>query len=285
MPPQKKQLLSSPLRLLPLVDDENRITGILSEIDLHNEPDLALALVDHNEISQSVDGIENYTVTEIIDHHRLGPAPTKIPITFINMPLGSTSTIITKLFMENKIEIPKEIAGLLLGGILSDTLILKSATTTKTDMELAEFLSSLAGVEIQAFGEEIIKAGSRIGDRTAQQIIKQDLKEYNEEKTVFTVSQIEVDGTGELLKRKEEFIAELELLKKERKAMFCALLVTDISKLNSIMLVSGEKKFMDFLHFPKLDDGIYFLKDIVSRKKQLIPIISELLEELKKFQQ
>lgn len=281
----KKQLLSSPLRLLPVVDDENRITGILSEIDLHNEPDLALALVDHNEISQSVDGIENYTVTEIIDHHRLGPAPTKIPITFINMPLGSTSTIITKLFMENKIEIPKEIAGLLLGGILSDTLILKSATTTKTDMELAEFLSSLAGVEIQAFGEEIIKAGSRIGDRTAQQIIKQDLKEYNEEKTVFTVSQIEVDGTGELLKRKEEFIAELELLKKERKAMFCALLVTDISKLNSIMLVSGEKKFMDFLHFPKLDDGIYFLKDIVSRKKQLIPIISELLEELKKFQQ
>ena len=94
-----------------------------------------------------------------------------------------------------------------------------------------------------------------------------------------------MDGTGELLKRKEEFIAELELLKKERKAMFCALLVTDISKLNSIMLVSGEKKFMDFLHFPKLDDGIYFLKDIVSRKKQLIPSISELLEELKKFQQ
>ena len=220
-----------------------------------------------------------------MDHHRLGPAPTKTPITFINMPLGSTSTIITKLFIENKVEIPREIAGLLLGGILSDTLILKSATTTNTDMELAEFLSKIAGVEIQTFGEEIIKAGSRIGDRCAAQIIKQDLKEYNEDKKTFTVSQIEVDGTGELLKRKEELLEELKQLKKDRKALFCALLVTDISKLNSIMLVCGEKKFTDFLHFPKLDDGIYFLKDIVSRKKQLIPIISELLEELKKFQQ
>lgn len=279
----KKEILSSPLRLLPVVDDENKVIGIMSEIDLHNEPDLEIALVDHNELSQAVDGIENYTITEIIDHHRIGPAPTKSPITFINMPLGSTSTIISKLFIENKIEIPVKIASLLLSGILSDTLILKSATTTQTDVEIAKILGKITGLEIQSFGEEIIKAGSRIKDRTALQIIAQDLKEYTEAGETFTVSQIEVDGTQEILRRKEEFIAQLEEQKKERKALFSALLVTDISNLNSLMLIAGEKKFMDFLHFPKVEEQIFFLKDVVSRKKQLIPIIGELIGEFENY--
>ena len=279
----KKEILSSPLRLLPVVDDENKVIGIMSEIDLHNEPDLEIALVDHNELSQAVDGIENYTITEIIDHHRIGPAPTKSPITFINMPLGSTSTIISKLFIENKIEIPVKIASLLLSGILSDTLILKSATTTQTDVEIAKILGKITGLEIQSFGEEIIKAGSRIKDRTALQIIAQDLKEYTEAGETFTVSQIEVDGTQEILRRKEEFIAQLEEQKKERKSLFSALLVTDISNLNSLMLVAGEKKFMDFLHFPKVEEQIFFLKDVVSRKKQLIPIIGELIGEFENY--
>ena len=199
------------------------------------------------------------------------------------MPLGSTSTIISRLFIENKIEIPVKIASLLLSGILSDTLILKSATTTKTDVEIANILSKITGLEIQSFGEEIIKAGSRIKDRTALQIIAQDLKEYSEAGETFTVSQIEVDGTQEILRRKEEFIAQLEEQKKERKALFSALLATDISNLNSLMLVAGEKKFMDFLHFPKVEEQVYFLKDIVSRKKQLIPIIGELIGEFENY--
>ena len=148
---------------------------------------------------------------------------------------------------------------------------------------MAKILGKITGLEIQSFGEEIIKAGSRIKDRTALQIIAQDLKEYTEAGETFTVSQIEVDGTQEILRRKEEFIAQLEEQKKERKALFSALLVTDISNLNSLMLVAGEKKFMDFLHFPKVEEQIFFLKDVVSRKKQLIPIIGELIGEFENY--
>ena len=160
---------------------------------------------------------------------------------------------------------------------------LKSTSTTQTDIEIAKILGKITGLEIQSFGEEIIKAGSRIKDRTALQIIAQDLKEYTEAGETFTVSQIEVDGTQEILRRKEEFIAQLEEQKKERKALFSALLVTDISNLNSLMLVAGEKKFMDFLHFPKIEEQIFFLKDVVSRKKQLIPIIGELIGEFENY--
>ena len=148
-------------RVLPVVDSENRLIGILSEIDLHHEPKIQVALVDHNELSQAVDGIENYKITDIVDHHRIGSPSTKYPISFINLPLGSTSTIITKLFIEQKVELPQQIARLLLCGILSDTLILKSATTTETDVQIADYLSSLTKLDYKALGEEIIRAGSR----------------------------------------------------------------------------------------------------------------------------
>lgn len=272
--PRLKEVAS---QILPVVDDENRVIGVLSEIDVHHEPKVQLALVDHNEKTQIVDGFENYKITDIIDHHRLGSMSTKVPISFINMPLGSTSTIIARLFCEEKIEIPLDVARLLLCGILSDTLILQSATTTSLDVETAEYLSKLTGLDYKALGEEIIKAGSRIGERTSTEIINQDMKEYDEGKIKFTVSQIEVDGTDEVLERKEEFLKGLESECKGRAALFSCLLVTDISSLSSVMLVYGEEKFIQLLNLPKQEEGVYFLKNVVSRKKQLIPMLSEIL--------
>jgi manganese-dependent inorganic pyrophosphatase len=202
---------------------------------------------------------------------------TKTPISFINRPLGSTSTIITRLYREENINIPLNVAKLLLCGILSDTLILQSATTTKIDIETAEFLAQKTGLDVKTLGEEIIKAGSRIGGRSSDEVINQDMKEYDEGKIKFTVSQIEVDGTAEILERKKEFLDGLEIERKSKGAMFASLLVTDISTLSSVMLVAGEERFLQFLNLPKMESQIYFLKNVVSRKKQLIPMLSEIL--------
>ena len=272
--PRLKEVAS---QILPVVDDENKVVGILSEIDIHHEAKISVALVDHNELTQAVDGIENYTICDIIDHHRLGSIHTKLPISFINMPLGSTSTIITKMFREQNLEIPLDVAKLLLCGILSDTLILQSATTTPTDVEIAKFLSEKTGLDIQKLGEEIIKAGSRISGRTSYEVINQDMKEYNENGAIFTVSQIEVDGTEEVLERKKEFLDDLEIARRSHGALFSTLLVTDISTLSSELLIASEEKFIQCVNFPKQEEQIYFLKDVVSRKKQLIPMLTEVL--------
>lgn len=266
-------------QILPVVDDENKVIGVLSEIDVHHEAKVALALVDHNEKSQIVDGFENYKIFDIIDHHRLGSMSTKTPISFINRPLGSTSTIITRLFREENIEIPSDVAKLLLCGILSDTLILQSATTTSVDVDAAAMLSQMTGLSIKELGEEIIKAGSRISGRSPSEVINQDMKEYKEGKVSYTVSQIEVDGTEEVLDRKTEFLEELEIERRKHGALFASLLVTDISSLSSVMLIASEERFLGVMNLPKKDERIYFLKDVVSRKKQLIPMLSEILEQ------
>ncbi len=271
-------LQQSTIRRLPVVDNENRVIGIISEHDFTNEPNVQVILVDHNELSQAVEGIEHYKIQEVIDHHRIGPLSTTYPITFINKPVGSTSTLIAGLYQDAKIEIPKEIASLLLCGILSDTLILQSTTTTQIDIKTAELLSCKTGLNIQELGKEILTAGSRIEGRSVSEIIHQDMKEYRENKHTYTVSQIEVGNLEVLLERKEEFLNELEAERKGNKAVFAALLVTDITQLSSILLISCEENFVSFINFPKLEDKIYFLKDVVSRKKQLIPLLSEQIE-------
>lgn len=278
-----RQLLqASPIRRLPVVDEENKVIGIISEHDLTNEPNISIILVDHNELSQAVEGIENYKICEVIDHHRIGTLSTTYPITFINKPIGSTSTIIANLYQEAKVPLPREIASLLLCGILSDTLILQSTTTTDIDRQTAEYLSSITDLEIQSLGKEILTAGSRIKGRTAAEVIHQDMKEYRETKSVYTVSQIEVGNLKEILDRKKEFMQGLEAERKSNKAIFAALLVTDITQLSSILLIATDKNFLPFITFPKLEEDIYFLKDVVSRKKQLIPLITEQVENFER---
>ena len=266
-------------KYLPVVDEDNKVIGMISEHDLTNEPNIRLVLVDHNEMSQAVEGVENYKIQEVIDHHRIGPLSTTYPITFINKPIGSTSTIITGLYQEAKIPIPKDIASLLLCGILSDTLILQSATTTPCDISTAEYLSSITDLDIKELGTDIIKSGSKIGGRSAQEVIKQDMKQYTEGKIKYSISQIEVDSTQEIMERKKEFLDELEVVRSSGGNLFSGLLVTDITKLSSLLFLQRDSKIDPFVNFPKKDDNIYYMKDIVSRKKQLIPLLSELLSK------
>ena len=275
----RPKLQTSASRCLPVVDSNNKVCGLINESELLHEPNVEVILVDHNEMSQAVEGVENYRLLEVIDHHRVGNLATKYPITFINKPVGATSTLIASLFRENKISIPLEIASILLCAILTDTLILQSTTTTDIDREMAEYLSNITNLDIQSLGEEIISAGSRIGGRDASEVIRQDMKEYSEGKLVYTVSQIEVDNTNEILKRKKEFLQELEFERRSRKGLFSALLVTDIASLSSILLIEAEKDFLPFIAYPKREENVYYLKDIVSRKKQLIPMISEVVSQ------
>lgn len=273
----KEILFDSQCKYLPVVNTENKVIGIISEHDLLREPSIEVCLVDHNEPTQAVEGLEHYKILEIIDHHRLGNLSTKYPITFINKPVGSTATLIAGLYREYKISIPKDVACLLLCGILSDTLILKSATVTPVDIETAQYLSDITNLDIEELGNEIILAGSKIGSRAASELIRQDMKEYTEGKTVYTVSQIEVGSTKEILDRKEEFFRELAIERKSRKGLFSCILVTDITTLSSILLIDCDEKFTTFINWPKQDDRIYYLEGVVSRKKQLVPLISEVV--------
>lgn len=275
-------LLESPIRRLPVVDAENKVIGIISEHDLTNEPNIQLVLVDHNELTQAVEGVENYKIQEVIDHHRIGPLSTTYPITFINKPIGSTSTIITTLYQEARIPIPKDIASLLLCGILSDTLILQSTTTTDVDRQTAEYLSNITDLDIQTIGKEILTAGSRIKGRSASEVIHQDMKEYKEAKVSYTVSQIEVGNLKEIMDRKKEFLEELEIERRSNKALFASLLVTDITQLSSLLFIEYDERFEQFITFPKQEKNIYFLKDVVSRKKQLVPLLTEQVENFER---
>ena len=273
-------LAQSPSRCLPVVDDKNKVIGLIAENDLLNEANVEAILVDHNELTQAVEGIENYKIREIIDHHRLGTINTRYPITFINKPVGATCTLITNLYRENRISIPQDIASILLCGILADTLELKSATTTQVDIETAEYLSNITNLDIKTLGDELIAAAGHIGSISAGEIIRQDMKEYKEGNLTYTVSQIEVGDPDEIVSRKAEFISELEIERRSHKAVFSALMITDITRLTSLLLTAEDSSFTQIIDFPRAEDSVYILADIVSRKKQLIPLLSEQVMKL-----
>ena len=272
-------LSSAPGKSLPVVNDRGVVVGIVSESDLYHEANIEVIMVDHNEPSQAVEGIENFKILEVIDHHRLGSLSTRYPITFINKPVGATCTIITGLYQESRIPLTREIASILLCGILADTLCLQSATTTQTDRDMAEYLSNITNLEIDELGRDLMAAASNISGRTADELIHQDMKEYQEDRFTFTVSQIEVEEPHEILERKEEFLSVLEDERRRGGRLFSALLVTDITVLSSLLLIAADEQFLRSLDLQKQEDAVYVMKDVVSRKKQLMPILSELVDK------
>lgn len=267
-------------RALPVVDDGGRVIGILSQGDLMREPNLDIIMVDHNESSQALDGIENYRILEIIDHHRLGNLHTAYPITFINKPVGSTATIVASMYRERNLSMSKETASILLSGILSDTLALRSATATEDDRKNAEELAALAGLDIVSFGADIMTAASAVAKKPAGEIIGMDLKKYFFGDKAYTISQTEVTSLEELEKRREEICAELASLREKENLLFASLMVTDITCLDSTLFIKGAPSLIKEIDYPRIGDGIFLLKGAVSRKKQLLPYLSELLKRI-----
>ncbi len=275
----KKILAASASRSAAVVDDDERVIGLLREGDLLREPSVEVIMVDHNEFGQAVEGIENYRILEVIDHHRLGSFSTKYPITFINRVVGSTSTMITGMYRDQRVPIPKDVASILLCGILSDTLILRSATTTEVDRDEAEYLANIADLEIGELGTAIMQSASRAASKPASEIVRQDLKEYEAQGLKLSVSQIEVSDTALVMEKRGDILAALAGIRGEKGYYLSALMVTDVTELVSLLFIDAGKDFLAFVNYPLEGEGVYVLKDMLSRKKQLMPAILELIEK------
>jgi len=275
---------ASPSRSVAVVDDEGRVVNVFAEGDLINEPNIDVILVDHNELSLAVEGVENFCILEVIDHHRIGPLTTKYPITFLNRVVGATCTIVANMYRESRVAIPKPIASILLCGILSDTLVLKSVTTTVTDRETAEYLSNIADLEIEALGRDIMGSASAATRLPAQEMIKLDLKEYEASGEKITVSQIEVTCHDELLDQADKILSALATYRDQKGLYLSALIATDVTKLTSLLFVDADKNFLAHITYPKVSPGVYTLNDLLSRKKQLMPTLFELMKKAKEPQ-
>jgi manganese-dependent inorganic pyrophosphatase len=236
--------------------------------------------VDHNELSQAVAGAEEVPIVEIIDHHRIGVAPTQQPILFMNRPVGSTSTIVADCFRQARIPIPKPIAGLLMCGMISDTLNLTSPTTSDVDREILRELSKTCGINPSDLANEIFSVGSPLLTLSAKEVIVADCKEYEERGVVFSVSQIEEISFAQFERQRSTLIEELEKYRVSHGYLFSTLLITDVNTQNSILLVRGSESFTRLIDFP--EDGLHAwrLDGIVSRKKQLLPYLTETLARM-----
>ena len=277
----REVLRATPSHCVPVLDDAQVVVGVFSESDLLNDANIDIIMVDHNEWSQAVEGIEHYKILEILDHHRLGNFSTRYPITFINRVVGATSTIVAGMYVEQKAVLTPGIAALLLAGILTDTLMLRSATTTDSDREMAEYLAGLVDLDIETFGHEIFGSTRALASLPADEIMSMDSKSYTACGKRFAVSQVEVTGsTDSLLSRKAELFEALSRRRSREDLYFAALMITDITALNSILLIDGEKEFLLHILFPKMDHGVFVCRDILSRKKQLIPLLIEQLENV-----
>ena len=256
------------------------MVGILSKSDFLKKVERQLILVDHNELSQAVLGAEEVEIIEIIDHHRIGALTTHQPILFRNEPVGSTSSIVADGFLRHGVPLPREIAGLLLAGLVSDTLNLTSPTTTARDAEILKKLEEISGVNAAAFTEALFRSGSVLTSSAPDLAISADCKEYQEKGRRFSVAQIEEVGFEQFWKRKAEVIGALADYQVRRGYFFAALLVTDVATQTSLLLLAGDPELFQLIDYPEKEPGIYELAGVVSRKKQLLPYLTHCLERI-----
>ena len=254
------------------IEEDGTIAGIATKSSLLAPIPYALILVDHNELGQAVYGAGSVEILEVIDHHKLGNAPTSQPITFMAVPVGSTCTIVATLYRERGIEPEGAIASLLLAGILSDTVILKSPTTTTRDREMALWLAAVANLDYLAFGRDIFSAGSGFSAYANKtEAIRADFKEFSAGEVRFGVGQVEVVGFAEFLEMKGELRAILQEIKEKDRLDLAGLMVTDIYSETTLFLAVGKNEIAHLFGYPQLEPHLYELKGVMSRKKQMIP--------------
>ena len=260
--------------------------GLSRQRDILNPPRVRVVLVDHNEREQAVGALEEAELIEIIDHHRLGNPFTRAPIRFTTEVVGSTSTIIAERILEAGLSAPSKIAGVLLAGIFSDTLFFTSPTTTDRDKRAAERIgrwaftgnSPLKGEGIDSFGDAVLKAGAGISTRDPDEIVTSDTKTYNSGGLNFGIAQAEVTDLVQVDKHLPELKEALEKLRVNKALDFTILMVTDVVQGSSRLVFINPPSAFDDLPYPGRSDGTRFAKGVVSRKKQLLPVILSILE-------
>jgi manganese-dependent inorganic pyrophosphatase len=269
-----------------VVDEQGKYVGVCRQREALNPPRLRLILVDHNEPNQAIGALEDAELVEILDHHRLGSTTTHVPIRFTIDVVGSTSTLVTERIEESGLSAPPGLAGLLLAGLLADTLLLHSPTTTDRDRQAAERLSRwsfiqgapLEGESIESYGEQVIRAGSGIASREASEVVSTDTKVYSAGGEDFAIAQAEVTDFLLLKERLPKLQQALCDLRDKRGLDFAMMMVTDVVEGSSPLVFTDDLPILGELPYPKQPDGTLYAEDVVSRKKQLLPVVLGLLE-------
>lgn len=264
----------------PIINDEEECLGVLRLGDMDDVERKQCILVDHNEYEQSVDGLNQADIVEIIDHHKIGSIGTNAPINFRNMPLGSTNTILYLMYKEHHIDIPKSIAGIMLSGILSDTLILKSPTSTKMDEEAIKVLSKIAEVDYEEYGMKMFKAASSLEGMTKEQVLYSDFKNFHMNDFVVGIGQVLTLDIDQIKQVEEEYIALLDQEAENKGYDVVGLFITDIINQGSYIYFNHSSKdiWRKSFHMNDLEEGT-FIEGCISRKKQMVPAIMKVLDK------
>lgn len=270
-----KKLVKSRYRCYPVVDDDNRLCGYVSRYHILNQHNKQVILVDHNEYSQSVKSIEKADLLEVIDHHRVSDIATHRPIFFRNEIIGSTAAIITSIYMENQMSIPKPLAGLLLGAILSDTLKFKSPTTTEKDMGMAKVLADIAELDIEQFAKEMFKVSSNISGKAASELLNQDVKQFDIDGKKVAIAQVIAYQVSEAREIEAELQAAMNEFAASKGLDLFVSVFTSILENGSIFYAAGELEKAVVEAFPNKEGEFHsFQEDILSRKNQIVPMLS-----------
>ncbi len=274
----RKKILESEYRSAVVADSDNRLIGFITRTDLLKPVRKRAILVDHNEISQAVDNIEDAEILEIIDHHRVGDISTVAPIYVYNDPIGSTCSVVAGIMFLHQIHIPAEIAGVLLSGILSDTLLLTLSTTTDRDRQAAERLAEIAGVPIKEYGKELLHASINIKGKTPAELINADFKEFLISGRKLGISQMMVLDCEEIDWIQEQLLAELERIRTEGDYDLTALLITNpLLAAYERVLLKGETSIVEKAFQVTVENGTCILPRVMSRKKDFIPALGQVL--------
>ena len=260
----------------PIISRDKKILGLLRSEDLHEKIRKKVILVDHNETSQSVDGLDEAEIVEIIDHHKVGNINSSSPINIRNMAVGSTNTIIYEIYKENKVKPPREIAGLMLSGIISDTLLFNSPTTTNYDRKAVEELVKIANINLVDYSKKMFEAAASIKGKTIEELIYNDFKAFNIGNRKIGIGQMTIIDYPKVLKDKNKYLRVIEKISKEHEYDILAVCITDIINSNTYLLYNEEAKtiFETVFNIDDIYEG-YELKGIVSRKKQIIPLLMD----------
>lgn len=263
----------------PVVDKDGKCKGLLRITGITKMNKKKVILVDHNESEQSAVGLDEAEIVEVVDHHKIGNISTNNPINFRNMSVGSTNTIVYQMFLENAVEVPKDIAGLMLSGILSDTLVLTSPTTTELDKKTVMELSKIADVNYNDYALEMFKAGTSLDGKTKEEIIGTDIKSFPVNELKFAVSQVFTLNYQDILNEKEEYIKIIEDMASMNDYALVVLAVTDIISNGSYIIYTEKSKELleSAFAIENLEQG-YYIDGCVSRKKQIVPPIMEKLK-------
>ena len=265
----------------PVIDSKGTLVGMFSKSDLLKPVSKKIVMIDHNELGQAVDGAETAEIIEVIDHHRLGNPPSEYPIYFKNLPWGSSCSIVADMYQKQNVRPSESVAGLMMSGIISDTLFLQSPTTTEKDCELLLWLEDYAKISSKDLAELIFSSGSIILSASPEKVIETDCKQYQEGDLKYSAAQIEEIGFDNFNQNRTHLVNALEKYRTHHQLYFSVLLITDINRQDSMLVICGDPSVSQNIKYPTTDvDHIFYLKNIVSRKKQLIPYLTSLIKSI-----